>query len=90
LCKEQQHSKKQEFFIFMVLLKLPQFFKPADLAVCIFLFLCSFICFSGNSEYIFVFMRVQCRRSSAQMSCREVAGVSFVALGVLEPQKARQ
>jgi hypothetical protein len=28
-------------------------------------------------------------RSSAQMSCREDVGVSFVALGVLEPQIAR-
>jgi hypothetical protein len=28
-------------------------------------------------------------RSSAQMSCREEVGVSFVALGILEPQIAR-
>jgi hypothetical protein len=28
-------------------------------------------------------------RSSAQMSCREEFGVSFVALGILEPQIAR-
>jgi hypothetical protein len=28
-------------------------------------------------------------RSSAQKSCREEVGVSFVALGVLEPQTAR-
>jgi hypothetical protein len=28
-------------------------------------------------------------RSSAQMPCREEVGVSFVALGILEPQTAR-
>jgi hypothetical protein len=36
LCKEQQHSQKQEFFVILVLLKLLRGFKPAGLTVCIF------------------------------------------------------
>jgi hypothetical protein len=40
---EQQHSQKQEFFVFMVYLKLLRVFKPAGLTVYIFsLSFCSF------------------------------------------------
>jgi hypothetical protein len=37
LCKEQQHSQKQKFFVVMVKLKLLLVFKPAGLTVSIFL-----------------------------------------------------
>jgi hypothetical protein len=36
LCKEEQHSQKQEFLVIVVLLKLLRAFKPAGLIVCIF------------------------------------------------------
>jgi hypothetical protein len=43
LCKEQQHSQEQEFFVIVVQLKLLRGFKPAGLTVCIFfLSFCSF------------------------------------------------
>jgi hypothetical protein len=37
LCKEQQHSQKQDFFVIMVWLKLLRVFKLAGLTACIFL-----------------------------------------------------
>jgi hypothetical protein len=47
LCKEQQHSQKQEFFVIVVQLKLIRGFKPAGLTVCIFsLSFCSFCLFA--------------------------------------------
>jgi hypothetical protein len=42
LYKEQQHSKKQDFFVVMVEMKLFRVFKPAGLTVCIFLILSVF------------------------------------------------
>jgi hypothetical protein len=91
LCKEQQHGKKQEFFVIMVLLKLLRVFKLAVLTVCIF-----FISFCSFCLLIWNFCVSICTRegtvsyrSSAQMSCRKEVGVSFVALGILEPQTAR-
>jgi hypothetical protein len=48
LCKEQQHSQKQEFFVIMVQLKLLRGFKPAGLTVFISLSLSvHFACSSG-------------------------------------------
>jgi hypothetical protein len=91
LCKEQQHSQKQEFFVIMVYLKLLRVFKPAGLTVCIFS-----LSFSSSCPLIWVFRVSFCThegtlpfRSCAQMSCQEEVGVSFVVLGVLEPQIAR-
>jgi hypothetical protein len=46
LCKEQQHSQKQELFVIMVQLKLLRGFKPAGLTVCIFLSLFLFNLFA--------------------------------------------
>jgi hypothetical protein len=91
LCKEQQHSQKQELFVVMVQLKLLRVFKPAGLTVCIFslsvcpfcLLICvfrgSFCTHEGTLPY----------RSSAQMSCQEETGV-FFELGVLEIYAANQ
>jgi hypothetical protein len=90
LCKEQQQSQKQEFFVILVQLKLLRGFKPVGLTVCTFsLSLCS------SCPLIRVFRVSFCTydgtlpfRSCAEMSCREEVGVSFVVLGVLEPQIA--
>jgi hypothetical protein len=90
LCKEQEHSQKQDFFVIMVQLKLLRVFKPAGLTVCIFFslsvhFVCSSVVFRGSfctHEGTLPY------RSSAQMSCRDKVGVSFLVLGVLEPQIA--
>jgi hypothetical protein len=81
----------------MVLLMLLMFFKPAllvfkpaDLTVRIFS-LSLFVSF-GHVELpgkFFTYEGAAPYQSSAQMSCREEAGVSFVALGILEPQPAR-
>jgi hypothetical protein len=91
LCKEQQHSQKQEFFVIFVQLKLLRGFKPAGLTVCIFC-----LSFCSSCLLIWVFRVSFCThdgtlpfRSYAQMSCREEVGVSFVVLGVLQPQIAR-
>jgi hypothetical protein len=46
LCKEQQHSQKQELFVIVVQLKLLRGFKPAGLTVCIFYTLFLFILFA--------------------------------------------
>jgi hypothetical protein len=72
----------------MVLLKLLPFFKPAGLTACIIsasLFIAhlefpsNFCTYEGTMPY----------KSSAQISRQEEVGVSFVALGILEPQTAR-
>jgi hypothetical protein len=60
LCKEQQHSQKQEFFVIVVQLKLLQGFKPAGLTVRIFSLFLSvhFVCSSGdNSAQTFFSLR---------------------------------
>jgi hypothetical protein len=49
MCKEQQHSQKQEFFVIMVQLKLPRVFKPAGLTVCEILSL--FVHFARSSRF---------------------------------------
>jgi hypothetical protein len=85
-CKKQQHSQQAGYGE----AEAPRFFNPASLTVCIFSlslfflfahldFRVRFCIYEGTVPY----------RSSAQMSCREDAGVSFVALGILEVQTAR-
>jgi hypothetical protein len=71
---------KQEIFVVMVLLKLLRFFKPAGLTEYIFLFLCSFHLLIWNYRVSFyTYEGAVSSRSSAQVSCREEVGVSFVA-----------
>jgi hypothetical protein len=54
-----------------------------------FLFLCSFHLLIWNFRVSFcTYEGTVPHRSSAQMSCRGEVGVSFVALGILEPQTA--
>jgi hypothetical protein len=49
-----------------------------------------FICpFGISEEFSCTDEGAVSHRSSAQMSCREEVGDSFVALGILEPQTAR-
>jgi hypothetical protein len=65
---------------------------PAGLTVFMFFFLsfCSFRLLIWSFRLSFCTHEgIVPYRSSAQMSCREEVGVSFVALGILEPQIAR-
>jgi hypothetical protein len=92
LCKEQHHSQEQDLFVFMVKLKLLRDLKPADLTVCIFsLSFCSFPLLIWDFLLSFcTYESIVPYWSSAQMSCREEVGASFVALGILEQQTARR
>jgi hypothetical protein len=55
-----------------------------------FISFCSFCLLIWNSLVSFcTYEGAVPYRSSAQMSCREEVGFSFVALGILEPQTAR-
>jgi hypothetical protein len=66
----------------------PPGFKPAGLTACIFfLSLCSFCLLIWSFRVNFCTHEGTLPyRSLAQMSCREEVGVSFVVLGILEPQ----
>jgi hypothetical protein len=88
--KEQQHIQKQAFFVVMVSLELLRLFKPAGLSVFFSSPICSFQLLIWNFRVLFCSHEgTVLYRSSAHLSCRKEAGVSFVALGLLEPQLAR-
>jgi hypothetical protein len=74
----------------MVKLKPNRFFKLVGLPVCIFLILCPFQMLIWNFRASFCsYVGTLPHLSSAKMPCWEEVGVSFVALGILELQTAR-
>jgi hypothetical protein len=92
LCKEQQHSQKQDFFLDYGVAETRSGFQ-AGWSDCVysFSFFCSFCLLIWNFRIIFCTHESTLPyRSSAQFSCGEGVGVSSFALDILEPQTARR
>jgi hypothetical protein len=88
LLKEQQHSQKKDFFRDYGVAKAPPGFQ-AGWSDCLYFFLsnCSFHLLIWSFRVSFcIHEGTLPYRSVAQMSCRKEVRVSFVVLGVLEPQ----
>jgi hypothetical protein len=90
LCKEQQHIQKHGTFRGYGVAEAPLGFQ-ADWPHCVYFFLSSFVLdahLEFTCKFLYLWGHIALTELSPDVYSKE-AGVSFVALGILEPQTAR-